>query len=447
MDSPAAKPHETVAHVGACSSSAGDGQELSGLGTSAWQPPLPREHGAPEAANSEPPRFHRHFLPQERGPEDDEPGDTAAVSDASLFRRNEAPTVRIIQPKQSVSEDIRRRELAAAIAGGLPKRRRRGGRPPKARPDTSGRNRHSSQDEPPRKQARPGIRSRRRRELQAEDLASVLRFLEEEFAVKESLSNEQTWCTPIPHERKVSTIRAFYKEFHDVDTLPIRTCMLCYRQLFAIFMSELLSRGRDLLGVCGMRSLPEAECSVACGPASQAYSGLTPVEEKLIALNSCYGFVTRYSIASSQKQSARYLKHIKGHITVFPNNVQELATKVLPHPLVQVMEEIHVSWQGAEKPAPSDLSGLLSVRRRVVERALVWLKKNNPHYAEIEIDAAEMESWGAPPHGVPPLVYDLMERNEPTAWEKTRTAQVVPPNGAWHGRRGFVGDRGDPRSP
>ncbi|KAH6980579.1 hypothetical protein EDB80DRAFT_263535 [Ilyonectria destructans] len=56
------------------------------------------------------------------------------------------------------------------------------------------------------------------------------------------------------------------------------------------------------------------------------------------------------------------------------------------------MEEIHVSWQGEEKPAPSDLSGLLSVRRRVVERALVWLKKNNPHYAEIEIDAAEMEA-------------------------------------------------------
>ncbi|KAL6411732.1 hypothetical protein AUP68_04106 [Ilyonectria robusta] len=133
--------------------------------------------------------------------------------------------------------------------------------------------------------------------------------------------------------------------------------------------------------------------------------GLTPVEEKLIALNSYYGFVTRYSIASSQKQSARYPKHIKGHITVFANNVQELATKVLPHPLVQVMEEIHVSWQGAEKPAPSDLSGLLS----------------------IEIDAAEMESWGAPLYGVLPLVYDRMERNEPTAWEKTRTAQVVPP--------------------
>ncbi|XP_044716530.1 AAA domain-containing protein [Hirsutella rhossiliensis] len=137
--------------------------------------------------------------------------------------------------------------------------------------------------------------------------------------------------------------------------------------------------------------------------------GLTPVEEKLIALNSCYGF------------------HVKGHITVFPNNVQELATDVLPHPLFQVMDEIHVSWQGALRPTPSDLSSLLSVRRRVVERALVWLKRNNPHYAAIEIDAAEMESWGDPAHGVPPLVYERLERNEPSAWEKTRTAHVVPP--------------------
>ncbi|KAM4060928.1 PIF1 protein [Hirsutella rhossiliensis] len=106
--------------------------------------------------------------------------------------------------------------------------------------------------------------------------------------------------------------------------------------------------------------------------------GLTLVEEKLVSLNSCYG-------------------HVKGHIT------------------------------GVEKPAPSDLSSLLSVRRRVVERALVWLKRSNPHYAEIEIDVAEMESWGDPIDGVPALVYDRMERNEPSAWEKTRTAHVVPP--------------------
>ena len=73
-----------------------------------------REYGAPEAANSESPLFRRHFLPQERGPEDDEQGDTTAVSDASLFRRNAAFTLRPIEPKQLASNDTRRSDQAAA---------------------------------------------------------------------------------------------------------------------------------------------------------------------------------------------------------------------------------------------------------------------------------------------------------------------------------------------
>ncbi|GJN66049.1 hypothetical protein PLICBS_000065 [Purpureocillium lilacinum] len=155
--------------------------------------------------------------------------------------------------------------------------------------------------------------------------------------------------------------------------------------------------------------------------------GLTPMEQKLIGLNSCYGFIATYSIPGGKKQTARYPRHVKGHITVFPNNVQELATKVLPHPLLQAMEEIHVSWHGPEKPAPKDLSGLLSVRRSVVERALVWLRENNPHYAGIVIDTREMDGWDSFADGVPSSVYDRMEHNEPSSWERTRTAHVVPP--------------------
>ncbi|KAM4061916.1 hypothetical protein HRG_013436 [Hirsutella rhossiliensis] len=151
--------------------------------------------------------------------------------------------------------------------------------------------------------------------------------------MKERLSNDQTWCTPIPHDRKVSTVQDFYQAFHDASTLPIRTCMMCYRKRrpLTIFMPELLSRRR---------------ARVAHVP--DELKGLTLVEEKLVSLNSCYG-------------------HVKGHITVFPNNVQELATKVLPHPLLQALDEIHVSWQGVEKPAPSDLSSLLSNVRPINE--------------------------------------------------------------------------------
>jgi hypothetical protein len=154
---------------------------------------------------------------------------------------------------------------------------------------------------------------------------------------------------------------------------------------------------------------------------------LTPVEEKLIALNSCYGFIIKHSIADGHRQSTKYPRHVKGHITVFPNNVQELVTKVLPHPLLKVMDEIHVSWQGPEKPEPSDLAVLLSVRRRVVENALMWLKGNNHLYVDINIDKAELDSWETPSHGVPSQVYGRLELNEPSAREKTQTAHIVPP--------------------
>ncbi|KAM4061842.1 hypothetical protein HRG_013391 [Hirsutella rhossiliensis] len=78
--------------------------------------------------------------------------------------------------------------------------------------------------------------------------------------MKERLSNDQTWCTPIPHDRKVSTVRDFYQAFHDASTLPIRTCMMCYRKRrpLTIFMPELLSRRRARVGVCGVCPMPGA---------------------------------------------------------------------------------------------------------------------------------------------------------------------------------------------
>ena len=133
------------------------------------------------------------------------------------------------------------------------------------------------------------------------------------------------------------------------------------------------------------------------------------------------------SVAEGQKQSPSYLKYIKGHLTVFLNNVLELVLNVLPHYLLRVMNDIYVLWQGVEKLALKDLLVLLSVRCRVVERVLVWLKRNNPLYAKIEIDIAEMEIWGVLSYGVLSQVYSCLERNESSVWEKMRTAQLVPP--------------------
>ncbi|KAH7117533.1 hypothetical protein EDB81DRAFT_767306 [Dactylonectria macrodidyma] len=82
--------------------------------------------------------FDRHLLPKERRDGGAERLGMSALGGPPPLHRNKPPTVRIIQPKQSVSEeDIRRCELAAAITRGLPKRYRGRGRRPKARPNIS----------------------------------------------------------------------------------------------------------------------------------------------------------------------------------------------------------------------------------------------------------------------------------------------------------------------
>ncbi|KAG7408125.1 hypothetical protein Forpi1262_v018013 [Fusarium oxysporum f. sp. raphani] len=312
----------------------------------------------------------------------------------------------------------------------------------------------------PHKRPRTVERQERSESEQVQDLANVLGVLEEDFAEKERLSDDQTWCTPVSHERKAKTVEEFYKAFHDMRTLPVLTCMFCYRKHSRAelqyvdwdwWVANAIEKrdgspfkcvhcfpvGQKILG-CGdcVRHLGRGALSAAARLHTQLgcehmfpdeLKDLTPVEEKLIALNSCYGFITKHSVSDGHRQSARYPKHIKGHITVFPNSVQELAENVLPHPLLKVLNEIHVSWQGSKKPVPSDLSALLSVRRRVVEKALLWLKRHNPLYAEININTAELRSWDSPPHGVPSQIYDRLERNEPSAQEKSQTGQLVPP--------------------
>ncbi|EJT68997.1 hypothetical protein GGTG_13394 [Gaeumannomyces tritici R3-111a-1] len=271
-------------------------------------------------------------------------------------------------------------------------------------------------NQPAPKRARTMTRRNRNEEEQAQDLASVLRVLNEEFAEKVRLSEGKEWCVPVPHERKVKTVEAFYKAFHNTRTLPILTCMFCYRKYSRAELEDVKwewwmassIKKRDGSPYKCIRCFPVGERISGCAdcmrhlrrgalsPAAQVHTRLgcehmfpdelkclTPVEEKLIALNSCYGFITKYSITDGHRQNGRYPRHVKGHITVFPNNVQELVTKVLPHPLLKVMDEIHVSWQGPEKPEPSDLAVPLSVRRRVVEKALMWLKGNSPFVHEI----------------------------------------------------------------
>lgn len=59
---------------------------------------------------------------------------------------------------------------------------------------------------------------------------------------------------------------------------------------------------------------------------------------------------------------------------------------------------------------------------------MVWLKRHNPLYADIDIDTAELHSWDTPSHGVASQVSERLERDEPSRRRgRRRTAQVVPP--------------------
>uniref|UniRef100_A0A0D2YD84 Uncharacterized protein n=1 Tax=Fusarium oxysporum (strain Fo5176) TaxID=660025 RepID=A0A0D2YD84_FUSOF len=126
-------------------------------------------------------------------------------------------------------------------------------------------------------------------------------------------------------------------------TLPTLTCLLCYRKYGGVELQDVgwdwwtaipIKKPGDSPFKCP-RCLPAGQNIRGCADCLshlRRVEGLTPVEEKLIALNSCYGFITRYSISDGHRQGITYPRHVKGHITLFPNNVQELARPSNPPP-------------------------------------------------------------------------------------------------------------------
>ncbi|KAM4063336.1 ATP-dependent DNA helicase PIF1 [Hirsutella rhossiliensis] len=159
----------------------------------------------------------------------------------------------------------------------------------------------------------------------------------------------------------------------------------------------------------------------------EALDGLSPVEERLIALQASFGYITEFTVDNKTPSGLSYRKHVKGHFVVFPNKVEDLVATVLPRPLLETIENIHVSWSGSSKPGAADVGLLLQVRKSRVTAALSWLQKNNPLYEHIAIDHGEIDDWQyADGSNVPMLIMDSMQRDEPSVAEKTQTDHIVP---------------------
>jgi hypothetical protein len=159
----------------------------------------------------------------------------------------------------------------------------------------------------------------------------------------------------------------------------------------------------------------------------EALDGLSLVVERLIALQASFGYITKFTVDNKTPSGLSYRKHVKGHIVVFPNKVEDPVATVLPHPLLETIENIHVSWSGYSKPGAADVGHLLQVRKSRVRAALSWLQKNNPLYEHIAIDHGGIDGWQhADGSNVPILLMDSMQRDEPSAAEKTQTDHTVP---------------------
>ncbi len=300
---------------------------------------------------------------------------------------------------------------------------------------------------------------------QREALDRLVQAAERSFEEKQAASTRRDWCNPIPAERKVDSVQAFLKAFHDESTMEIATCSICYmkkkpRDLDHVdwktavpaeiqpAMTSLLECKRCFPEEDGEAAVPICfTCRAAFdrGRVPEACMGstmhmgcehrypeelreLTPLEEKLISLNAAYGFITKFNVQRGQQTGPTYRKHVVGHISVFPNDVESLAATILPHPLVSTLDQVHVIWTGLERPRPLDVSKLLSVRPSALRTALRWLRVNNPLYVDIVINEEEMSSWSFEDGSqVPTLAYQRMVREQETAEEAIRTAQIVPP--------------------
>ncbi|KAL4403586.1 hypothetical protein CABS03_15038 [Colletotrichum abscissum] len=284
-------------------------------------------------------------------------------------------------------------------------------------------------------------------------------------------SEDRAWCAPVPRSTILQRTKAFHESMNEDSTLDIDHCRVCYQQQSPkslveytwVELEPLYSRVEDKIPeldrdhflcvqcfprssgatfpVCSdcKTSLQQEKLPYDCHVNNLSlgcvhrYPGalrdLSPLEERLIGIHMPCGWITKLTIDVEKSTSGRYRKHKRGHITVFPNDVQGLAANVLPHPLVEELERLHVCFVGPRTPVPSDLSFMLSVNPQHLKRALVWLRANNSLYRDIVISEDRLQAWGkwCPGTEVPRVLFERMVPYELRAEDEIRTGHYVPP--------------------
>ncbi|CAF4480821.1 unnamed protein product [Rotaria sp. Silwood2] len=123
--------------------------------------------------------------------------------------------------------------------------------------------------------------------------------------------------------------------------------------------------------------------SMWVGDVPQELQELTLSEQKLIALyrqSSCVIKLFSITRDSSLAQTA-----LKGNVIIFPQNVSEIV-RSLPLSSDELPQFIKIIFVGRSLPKKDQLRSILTVRREIIRKALIWLCKNNILYKYIHID-------------------------------------------------------------
>jgi hypothetical protein len=104
---------------------------------------------------------------------------------------------------------------------------------------------------------------------------------------------------------------------------------------------------------------------------------------------------------------------LRGNVTTFELDHEAITSmicgRIMPRPVSTLASIIIVTVVGRGSLPKKYLRSLFRIRRRVVYLALVWLKKNNPHFAHIQIDEARLQSL--PEDDVPEEILDIVRQN------------------------------------
>ncbi|KAF8125263.1 hypothetical protein EV363DRAFT_1402509 [Boletus edulis] len=123
---------------------------------------------------------------------------------------------------------------------------------------------------------------------------------------------------------------------------------------------------------------------------------LTLPEELLIARHypKCY-IVKLFPKEKFNVQTNHLQRAIRGNVTLYNMNTDEvvkmLEGQLMPQSAMCLSSILAITYIGTRKLPKTWLKSTFRVRRRVVHDALLWLKRHNPYYEDIDISMQRLD--------------------------------------------------------